>query len=90
MIPHHIAAAHGMNANLRSLALANHSFAPMPQFFCIACALQNFCERFRRSTGRVFLHSMMRFHNFEVEVATEDFRGLLRQGKERIHPDTKI
>src|SRR5882757_44396 len=90
MIAHHIAAANGMNANLRFLALANHSFAPVPQFFCVAGPLQNFCQRFRRSAWRIFLQTMMRLHNFEVEIFAQNFCRLFCQRKKCIHPDAEI
>ena len=54
MIAHHIAATNGMNANLRFLTLANHSFPPVPQFFRVAGSLQNFCGAFAVPLGASF------------------------------------
>ena len=32
----------------------------------------------------------MRFHNFQIEIIAENFRGVLGQGEERVYSDAEV
>ncbi len=90
MITHHVTAAHRVNSDLRLAALAHYSFTTMAQDFRLPGALQNFNQCFCRSAWRIFLHPVMRFDNFQIEILAENFRSVFGQGKERVYSDTEV
>ena len=90
VIAHHVTAAHRVNSDLRLAALAHYSFTTMAQDFRLPGALQNFNQCFCRSAWRIFLHPVMRFDNFQIEILAENFRSVFGQGEERVYSDAEV